>query len=72
MSDKPHKLQPAFFVALDRANQKVLWVVRGTHDVHDLLTDLCGASTPLPDGSGHAHFGIWRSTQWLLNTHLHR
>lgn len=28
-----HKLQPGFYLALDRAAKQVLWVVRGTHDL---------------------------------------
>ena len=53
----PAPLRPrpaqAFFIAKDDATKKVLWVLRGTHDVHDILTDLCGIATPIPGGAAH-------------------
>lgn len=42
---------------------------------HDLLTDLCGAATPLPapyPGGSAAHWGMWRATSWLLEHHWPR
>jgi hypothetical protein len=49
---------------------QVLWVLRGTHDVHDILTDLCGKATPIE--GGFAHWGMFESSKWLLDNHLSR
>ncbi|KAI8477317.1 MAG: hypothetical protein J3K34DRAFT_108965 [Monoraphidium minutum] len=68
-NDEVHKLQPAFFIARDPARKKIMWVLRGTHDIHDILTDLCGIATPMP-GGGYAHWGMWQSALWLLDSHL--
>ena len=67
-----HKLQPGFFIVKDPATKQLLWVLRGTHDLHDLLTDLCGIATALPNGRGYAHWGMWQATAWLLENHLDR
>lgn len=48
----------------------------GTHDLHDLLTDLCGVATPLPSpaypAGSAAHWGMWRAACWLLDNHWTR
>lgn len=68
-----HKLQPGFYIAVDNEEQKLLWVIRGTHDIHDLLTDLCGVAIPLPSTSyppgSAAHWGMWKAAGWLLDNH---
>lgn len=33
LHNQVHKLQPGFYLALDRTAKRVLWVVRGTHDL---------------------------------------
>lgn len=61
-----HKLQPGFYVAVSHEDKTLMWVIRGTHDIHDILTDLCGVATPIPGGA--AHWGMWRAAGWLLDT----
>lgn len=45
-------------------------MLRGTYDKFDVLTDL--AATAQPVAGGYAHWGMWRSAQWLLKNHLAR
>ncbi|WIA15373.1 hypothetical protein OEZ85_002036 [Tetradesmus obliquus] len=65
-----HKLQPGFYIAVNHEAKTLMWVIRGTHDIHDLLTDLCGVATPIPGGA--AHWGMWRAAGWLLDNHWDR
>uniref|UniRef100_A0A383VYZ4 Fungal lipase-type domain-containing protein n=1 Tax=Tetradesmus obliquus TaxID=3088 RepID=A0A383VYZ4_TETOB len=65
-----HKLQPGFYIAVNHEAKTLMWVIRGTHDIHDLLTDLCGVATPINGGA--AHWGMWRAAGWLLENHWDR
>jgi hypothetical protein len=68
-----HKLRPGYYLARDDDTRQLLWVLRGTHDLHDLLTDLAGVATPLPGPEGGAgHWGMWQAAAWLLEEPLDR
>jgi hypothetical protein len=64
-NDKVEVFRPAYFVALDNEMQALRVVVRGTSGVNDVLTNLAGHSRPY--GNGHAHFGMLRAAEWLLD-----
>jgi hypothetical protein len=62
--DQTAKFQPAFFIAKDGDARLVRVVVRGTSDMHDVLTDMAGKWVPLQDG--FAHEGMLQAAEWLL------
>eukprot|EP00879_Flechtneria_rotunda_P019301 GHRR01020271.1.p1 GENE.GHRR01020271.1~~GHRR01020271.1.p1 ORF type:complete len:336 (+),score=134.59 GHRR01020271.1:75-1082(+) len=59
----PHNshLRPAYFLAVDHAQELIIWAIRGTKNVSDVITDISGSSTPL-DG-GRVHWGMLHASQ---------
>ncbi len=45
-------------------HRRVIWAVRGTRNMHDVLTNAAGASLPVP--GGHVHWGMHSAAHALL------
>lgn len=60
------RFQPAHYIAVDEAARLVRVVVRGTTDVHDVLTDLAGHCVAYGDSGHKVHAGFLQAGEWLL------
>ena len=50
-------LRPAYFVATDHEASRIIWGIRGTKSIHDVLTDVMGSACEVAPGR-HAHEGM--------------
>ncbi|KAJ3162945.1 hypothetical protein HK101_000644 [Irineochytrium annulatum] len=55
--------KPKFFVCWDTKTEGVVVCIRGTVNIHDLVTDMCAEYEPFKNG--YAHRGILRCALWL-------
>jgi hypothetical protein len=51
------RLRPAYFIAADHPNARLVWAIRGTHSMQDALTDLVAGGAGVPWGGGGAGGG---------------
>lgn len=61
-------LRPAYLIAVDDIMEEVVFCVRGTCNMLDILTDLCAAPTPYC--GGYAHWGMLHAAEWLAANEL--
>mmetsp|Transcript_8586 Transcript_8586/g.21447 ORF Transcript_8586/g.21447 Transcript_8586/m.21447 type:complete len:389 (-) Transcript_8586:1379-2545(-) len=57
-------LRPGYWIGLDHRSSRVIWSIRGTRYMVDLLTDLCSIH---PVTQGHTHWGIHQAALWLVD-----
>ncbi|KAJ3204824.1 hypothetical protein HDU67_009294, partial [Dinochytrium kinnereticum] len=55
--------KPKFFVAWDQRTRAIVVAIRGTLNIHELLTDLCAEYEPYK--TNYAHRGMLRCALWL-------
>ncbi|KAL6765985.1 Alpha/Beta hydrolase protein [Haematococcus lacustris] len=57
-------LRPGYWLGVDHCQRQVVWAVRGTRFLADLITDLTSAH---PYMQGHTHWGMQHAARWLLH-----
>jgi len=69
--DKSNVMRPGYYIAIDPRHKLVILCIRGTHTVHDIVTDLAsngeGASTL--DGES-VHYGSVEAARWFMEHEL--
>ncbi|GAX74974.1 hypothetical protein CEUSTIGMA_g2420.t1 [Chlamydomonas eustigma] len=63
--------RPVHFLAIDRAANKIVISIRGTINMSDLLTDMCGKPVRhefTPTLSGYVHSGLLQSAQFVVSS----
>lgn len=60
-------LKPGYYIGTDVRNKLVIFCIRGTHTIFDLMTDLIitGHEEITPKGY-HTHFGTTEAARWFL------
>jgi hypothetical protein len=65
-------MRPGYYVAVDPRNSLIVLGIRGTHTVHDIVTDLVSLSDDQKvslEGFS-THFGTAESARWFLHHEL--
>ncbi|KAJ3098577.1 hypothetical protein HDU97_003922 [Phlyctochytrium planicorne] len=62
--------KPKYFVCWDGSTESIVVCVRGTVNIHDVVTDLCAEYDPYR--TGHLHRGIYRCARWMIDNLLPR
>eukprot|EP01080_Neovahlkampfia_damariscottae_P006995 gene6995-11161_t len=68
---KPQKFRPAFLLCYDKSVKKLLLLLRGTKNLHDVYTDINFNKTTFQNG--FCHFGLYESAKWFeinLKSHI--
>lgn len=64
-------LRPAYYLGIDSRNKLVVFGIRGTHTVYDLITDMISSSDKGTTFEGFStHFGTAESARWFLQHEL--
>ncbi|KAJ0517788.1 putative fungal lipase-like domain, alpha/Beta hydrolase [Helianthus annuus] len=60
-------LRPGYYVGIDTRNKLVIFGIRGTHTVSDLVTDIVSSSDSEVNFEGYStHFGTAEAARWFL------
>lgn len=60
-------LRPAYYIGIDTRYKLVVMGIRGTHSVHDIITDLASEGEQSSTFEGlSAHFGSAEAAHWFL------
>jgi len=60
-------LRPGYYIGIDTRNKLVIFGIRGTHTVYDLITDVVSTSDQEMSFEGFStHFGTAEAAQWFL------
>ncbi|KAJ6842659.1 sn1-specific diacylglycerol lipase beta isoform X4 [Iris pallida] len=60
-------LRPGYYIAIDTRNKLVIFGIRGTHTVYDLITDVVSTSDQEMSFEGFSmHFGTAEAAHWYL------
>ncbi|ONK79484.1 uncharacterized protein A4U43_C01F6830 [Asparagus officinalis] len=60
-------LRPGYYIGIDTRNKLVIFGIRGTHTVYDLITDVVSTSDQEMSFEGFStHFGTAEAAQWYL------
>lgn len=60
-------LRPGYYLGVDKRRKLVIFGIRGTHTVYDIITSIASLSNEEITREGYsAHFGIAESAQWFL------
>ncbi|XP_070045372.1 uncharacterized protein [Nicotiana tomentosiformis] len=64
-------LRPGYYMGIDHRKKLVILVIRGTHTVYDLITDIISSSDEEITCEGYStHFGTAEAARWFLNYEL--
>lgn len=64
-------MRPGYYIAIDVRNKLVIFGIRGTHTVYDLITDLITSSDQKVALEGFStHFGTAEAARWFLHHEL--
>ncbi|XP_075100798.1 uncharacterized protein LOC142176634 isoform X3 [Nicotiana tabacum] len=64
-------LRPGYYMGIDHRKKLVILVIRGTHTVYDLITDIISSSDEEITFEGYStHFGTAEAARWFLNYEL--
>lgn len=60
-------LRPGYYVGIDHRKKLVIFGIRGTHTVYDLITDIVSSSDEGVTFEGYStHFGTAEAARWFL------
>ncbi|KAL4588078.1 hypothetical protein LXL04_000957 [Taraxacum kok-saghyz] len=60
-------LRPGYYIGVDIRNKLVIFGIRGTHTVYDLITDIVSSSDVEVNFEGYStHFGTAEAARWFL------
>ncbi|KAK7345792.1 hypothetical protein VNO77_16403 [Canavalia gladiata] len=61
-------MRPAYYIGIDPRKKVVIWGIRGTHTLFDLITDIVSSSDGDVTFEGYStHFGTAESARWFLH-----
>ncbi|KAK9057378.1 hypothetical protein SSX86_022213 [Deinandra increscens subsp. villosa] len=64
-------LRPGYYIGVDTRNKLVIFGIRGTHTVTDLITDIVSSSDVEVNFEGYStHFGTAEAARWFLTHEL--
>ncbi|XP_042458975.1 diacylglycerol lipase-beta-like isoform X2 [Zingiber officinale] len=64
-------LRPGYYIGIDRRNKLVIFGIRGTHNIYDLITDIITSSNNEVSFEGFTtHFGTAEAARWFLHHEL--
>ncbi|KAJ9543294.1 hypothetical protein OSB04_023001 [Centaurea solstitialis] len=64
-------LRPGYYIGVDTRNKLVIFGIRGTHTVYDLITDIVSSSDKEVNVEGYStHFGTDEAARWFLTHEL--
>ncbi|XP_009394752.2 uncharacterized protein LOC103980168 isoform X3 [Musa acuminata AAA Group] len=64
-------LRPGYYIGIDTRNKQVIFGIRGTHNVYDLITDIVSSSNQEVSFEGFStHFGTAEAARWYLHHEL--
>lgn len=64
-------MRPGYYVGVDHRRKLVVFGIRGTHTIYDLITDIVSSSDEEVTFEGYStHFGTAESARWFLNHEL--
>lgn len=60
-------MRPGYYIGIDTRNKLVVFGIRGTHTVYDLITDVVSSSDQKVSFEGFStHFGTAEAARWYL------
>lgn len=60
-------LRPGYYIGIDHRQKLVIFGIRGTHTVYDLITDIVSSSNEGVTFEGYStHFGTAEAARWFL------
>lgn len=61
-------MRPGYYIGVDTRKKLVIFGIRGTHSVYDLITDITTSSDEEVTLEGYStHFGTSESARWFLD-----
>ncbi|CAN8286830.1 unnamed protein product [Cochlearia groenlandica] len=64
-------MRPGYYVGVDHRRKLVVFGIRGTHTIYDLITDIVSSSDEEVTFEGYStHFGTAEAARWFLNHEL--
>ncbi|WOL13282.1 hypothetical protein Cni_G22051 [Canna indica] len=64
-------LRPGYYIGIDTRNKLIIFGIRGTHNVYDLITDIVTSSNIEVSLEGFStHFGTAEAARWYLHHEL--
>ncbi|XVE72968.1 hypothetical protein DITRI_Ditri11bG0080200 [Diplodiscus trichospermus] len=61
-------MRPGYYIGIDPRKRLVIFGIRGTHTVYDLITDIVSSSVGEVTFEGYStHFGTAEAARWFLN-----
>lgn len=69
--DTSNVMRPGYYIAIDSRHKLVVLCIRGTHTVHDIVTDLASNSTSASTLDGESvHYGSAEAARWFMEHEL--
>jgi hypothetical protein len=69
--DKSSVMRPGYYIAVDHRHKLVILCIRGTHTVHDIITDLASNSEDASTLDGESvHYGSIEAARWLMQNEV--
>lgn len=69
--DTSNVMRPGYYVAIDHRHKLVILCIRGTHTVHDIVTDLASNSEGSSTLDGESvHYGSVEGARWFMENEM--
>uniref|UniRef100_A0A7I4CAW7 Fungal lipase-type domain-containing protein n=1 Tax=Physcomitrium patens TaxID=3218 RepID=A0A7I4CAW7_PHYPA len=69
--DTSNVMRPGYYIAVDHRHKLVILCIRGTHTVHDIITDLASNSGGASNLDGeNVHYGSVEAARWFMEHEL--
>lgn len=69
--DKSSVMRPGYYIAIDKRHKLVVLCIRGTHTIHDIITDLASHSEDAATLEGESvHYGSVEAARWFVQNEL--
>lgn len=69
--DTSNVMRPGYYVAVDHRHKLVILCIRGTHTVHDIVTDLASNSEGSSTLDGESvHYGSVEAARWFMENEM--
>ena len=69
--DKSSVMRPGYYIAIDKRHKLVVLCIRGTHTIHDIITDLASHSEDAATLEGESvHYGSVEAARWFMQYEL--